>query len=135
MVRKGITRSPGRKAVTAAPRLCDRAGALDAENVRHVEAEVAGDAVADVEVEMVEAHRLQIDEDVFGADRRRLDVFVDELLRPAVTVDDDGLHACALRFAEGRRLRAGYSASATLSLWSASGGPLSSTVLPSGSVR
>ena len=115
--------------------LCHRAGALDPENVWHVEVEVARDAIADVEVEMIEAHRFQVDEDVLGADPRRLDVFIDKFFGPAVAVDDDCLHTRALRLTLAGRLAPGYSASATLSLWSASGGPLSSTVLPSGSVR
>ena len=67
-MRKGITRSPGRKALTRGAGLGDGARALDAEDVRHVEAEIARDAAAHVEVEMVEADRLEIDQHLVGAD-------------------------------------------------------------------
>ena len=61
--------------------LGDRAGTFDAENVWHVEAEIARDATAHVEIEMIEADRLELDEDVVRADRGRFDVLVDQLLR------------------------------------------------------
>ena len=97
--------------------LGDRARALDARHMRHGEARIARDAAAHVEIEVVEAHGLQRDQDVVRADRGSRDFLANELLRPAMAVDDDGLHA--------RRLppiaRGGAQAATSRALWRARG--------------
>ena len=60
--------------------------------MRHVEAEIAGNTAANIEIEVIEPNRLQIDQDIVGADLRCFNILVDELFRSTMLLDNNRFH-------------------------------------------